>query len=176
MLRIGATAFGGGSATIVALRRTVLRRGWLTEAEFIDTVVLSRLTPGITILAQALLIGRKVAGVRGMIAALAGMLCPSVVITIALTRLYQYIHNSPDAARPLQCLAGAAAGFAVALFLQLLRDTLRPTHRWRGTPVFALYATLGALIGTPEIVLAAAVATGVAVPHLFEPREAHDES
>jgi hypothetical protein len=52
MLKIGATAFGGGSATTVAMRRSALRRGWLTEDDFLDTVVLSRLTPGITILAQ----------------------------------------------------------------------------------------------------------------------------
>ncbi|HEV7627746.1 MAG TPA: chromate transporter, partial [Streptomyces sp.] len=56
--RIGSTSFGGGSATTMAMRTLTLKQGWLTESEFLDTVVLSRLTPGITILAQALLIGR----------------------------------------------------------------------------------------------------------------------
>src|ERR1700759_783177 len=82
--RIGATSFGGGSATIVAMPQLSLNRGWLTEEEFPDTVVLSRLTPGITILAQAILIGRAVAGVRGLVAALLGMMLPAVVITVAL--------------------------------------------------------------------------------------------
>ena len=76
MLHIGATAFGGGSATIVAMRQLALRRQWLTEEEFLDTVVLSRVTPGITILAQVILIGKKVDGWRGILARLAGMLLP----------------------------------------------------------------------------------------------------
>ena len=67
--RIGATAFGGGSATIVAMRQLALRKSWMTEEEFLETVVLSRVTPGITILAQVILIGKRVDGARGAVAA-----------------------------------------------------------------------------------------------------------
>jgi len=74
MLRIGATAFGGGSATIVAMRQLSLRKRWLSEEEFLETVVLSRVTPGITILAQVILIGKAIDGIRGAVAGLIGML------------------------------------------------------------------------------------------------------
>lgn len=172
MLRIGATAFGGGSATIVALRQMVLRRKWLTEDEFLDTVVLSRLTPGITILAQVLLIGRRVCGVRGMVAAAVGMLLPSVVITVGLTRVYELVSSSPEARIPLKCLAGAAAGFAAALFLQLLRDTLRRSHRLLGPLMFAVFTAVGFAVGNAEIILATAIVVGIAVPGLFPQRDA----
>lgn len=76
-VKIGSTAFGGGSATIAAMRQACLRYGWMTEPQFLDIVILSRLTPGISILAQTLLIGRSVAGVAGMFAALAGLLTPA---------------------------------------------------------------------------------------------------
>ena len=175
MLKIGTTAFGGGSATIVAMRQMVLRRRWLTEDEFLDTVALSRLTPGITILAQVLLIGRSVCGLRGVLAAMTGMLLPSIVITVGLTRLYQVVQHSPNAAVPLKCLAGAAAGFAIALFLQLLRDTLRRVHKMRGPAMFLVFTGIGLLVNNAEIVLAAAIAAGVAVPYLFKERTEDDE-
>jgi chromate transporter len=169
-VRIGATAFGGGSATTVAIRDLVLRRQWLTEEEFLDTMVLSRLTPGISILAQAILIGRTVAGIRGQVAAVAGLLLPAVVITVGLAEVYHEVSALPSAATPLRAVAGMAAGFAVALAVQLLRDTLKRTHRVRGPLLFAVYLGLAFLIDNPLILLLVAIVAGVALPDVFRGR------
>lgn len=166
--RIGATSFGGGSATVVAMRQLSLSRGWLDEEEFLDTVVLSRLTPGITILAQAILIGRAVAGVRGLIAALFGMMLPAVVITVVLATVYDEVSKLSGAATPLRAVAGMAAGFAVALAVQLLRDTMVRSHRYRGPLMFAVYLGFALLINNPLLVLVAAIVLGVVFPALFE--------
>ena len=108
MLRIGATAFGGGSATIVAMRQLALRKSWMTEEEFLETVVLSRVTPGITILAQVILIGKRVDGARGAVAGLIGMLLPSITITILLAKLYVVLQDKPWSAHPMQMVAAVA--------------------------------------------------------------------
>lgn len=169
--RIGATSFGGGSATTVGMRDMVLRRGWLDEDEFLDTMVLSRLTPGITILAQALLIGRAVAGIRGMVAALVGLMLPAVVITVALAGVYHELSNLPSAATPLRAVAGVAAGFAVALAVQLLRDTLKRTHVHRGPILFVVYLGLALIVDNPLVILVIAIGAGVAFPGLFAGRD-----
>jgi chromate transporter len=171
MLKVGATAFGGGSATTVAIRRAALRRGWLSEDDFLDTVVVSRLTPGITILAQVILIGKRVCGWRGIVAGMAGMMLPAVVITVAFAKAYTSVSDSPTAVSPLRCLAGAAAGFTIALVLQLLRDTLRRAPRVRGPVIFLLYVGLALLIGNPVLFLCVVIVAGVAVPFLFETPE-----
>lgn len=173
--RIGATSFGGGSATTVAMRDLALRRGWLDEDGFLDTMVLSRLTPGITILAQALLIGRAVAGLRGLLAALVGLMLPAVVITVTLAGVYHEVSGLSGAATPLRAVAGMAAGFAVALAVQLLRDTLKRSHVRRGPIMFAGYLGLAFLIDDPLILLAVAIAAGVAFPGLFTGRDKDDE-
>jgi chromate transporter len=171
-LRIGALAFGGGSATIVAMRELALRRRWVTEEEFLETVVLSRVTPGITILAQTILIGRKVDGVRGIIAAVVGMLLPSVTITILLARLYVSVRDQPWSARPLEMIAALAAGFAVALALLLLKDTLSVERHWRGPVGFVCYVAVGAVAPNPLLLLVAAVVAGLLAPRCFVPRDA----
>jgi chromate transporter len=169
-VRIGATAFGGGSATTVAIRDLVLRRQWLTEEEFLDTMVLSRLTPGISILAQAILIGRKVAGIAGQVAAVAGLMLPAVAITLVLAGVYHEVSTLPSAATPLRAVAGMAAGFAIALAVQLLRDTLKRTHQVRGPLLFAVYLGLAFLIDNPLVLLLIAIAAGVALPDVFRGR------
>jgi chromate transporter len=175
-LKIGATSFGGGSATIVAMRQLALRRGWLTEQEFLDTVVLSRLTPGITILAQVLLIGKKVCGIRGMLAAVVGLLLPAISITIGLAQIYNVVSSSPSAATPLRCIAGVAAGFAVALAVQLLRDTLVRSHLVLGPLMVLGYVGLTLLVNNPLVILVTALAAGAALPALFATRTGADES
>jgi chromate transporter len=166
-LRIGATAFGGGSSTSLAMRRLVLTRGWLGEQEFLDTIVISRITPGITNIAQAMLIGKRVCGLRGVLVASAGMMLPAVVITVLLARLYQFVARSPASAVPLLCVAGVAAGFAVALALQLLRDVLRRARVWSGLLWVAAYAGISLVTGNPIVLLAIAVIAGAALPRLF---------
>lgn len=165
--RIGATAFGGGSSTTMAMRRLVIAEGWLTEQEFLDTLVLSRLSPGITIIAQAVLIGKRVAGIRGLLAAVTGLVVPAVAITIGLARGYELVASLPAASTPLRCVAGVAAGFAVALAVQLLRDMLKRSHRWLGPVAVTGYVALSLAIGNPIVLLVTAIAAGVALPGLF---------
>jgi chromate transporter len=167
MLRIGATAFGGGSATIVAMRQLSLRKQWLTEEEFLETVVLSRVTPGITILAQVILIGKRVDGLKGMIAGVIGMLLPSITITILLAKLYAAVQDEPWSKHPLTMVAAVAAGFAVALALLLLKDTMAADRNWRGPVGFGAYVAIGIVIPNPVLMLAAAVVAGLLLPSLF---------
>lgn len=176
MLRIGATAFGGGSATIVAMRQLALRKQWLTEDEFLETVVLSRVTPGITILAQVILIGRKVDGLRGIVAGVIGMLLPSIAITILLARLYVLVQDKPWSVGPLDMVAAVAAGFAVALALLLLKDTLIVDRHWRGPVGFLAYVAIGAAVPNPVLMLVAAVAAGLLFPRLFVSEEDDEDA
>jgi chromate transporter len=152
------------------MREMSLDRHWLTEDEFLDTMVLSRLTPGISILAQALLIGRIVAGIRGLVAAVVGLMLPAVVITVFLAGVYSKVSTLPAAAIPLRAVAGMAAGFAVALAIQLLRDTLKRTHAIRGPLLFAAYVGLAFLIDNPLIILIVAIVAGAAFPSVFRGR------
>jgi chromate transporter len=151
--KIGTTSFGGGSATIAAIRQACIRHGWMSEQQFIEIVVLSRLTPGISILAQTLLIGRAVAGIAGMFAALIGLLTPSLIITVALAKLYQVINTLPSTATPLHAIVATAAGFAVAMTLQLSRDVFRD-RRVRATAIILIiYIALAFLIVNPLYVM-----------------------
>lgn len=166
--RIGTTSFGGGSATIAAMRQLCLRRGWLTEKAFVDILVLSRLTPGISILAQVLLIGRAVCGAPGMIAALVGLLTPSIGITLLLAWIYERISDLPATRTPLHAVAAVAAGFAIALSIQLSQAVIDDRRFRRNAMLFCFYVVLGLVIPDPLLVMGIAVVIPMAVPALFD--------
>jgi chromate transporter len=166
--RIGCTSFGGGSATIAAMRQMCVRRGWMTEHEFVDTVVLSRLTPGISILAQVLLIGRTVCGVPGMIAGIVGLMTPSIAITITLAWIYELISGFPGLKAPLHAVAAIAAGFAIALTLQLLRDILRRSRALLSGVLFLAYVGLALVVSDPLLVMGISIVAALVFPGLFD--------
>jgi len=71
----------------------------MSAREFGEAWALSQLSPGIHLVALAGLIGRRAAGWRGVIAAVAGMMIPAAAITVALTAAYEMIAASALARR-----------------------------------------------------------------------------
>src|SRR5688500_11971530 len=69
-LRLGATSFGGPAAHIALMEdECVRRRGWLTQAEFLDLVGATNLIPGPNSTEMAIHIGHRVAGWPGLMVA-----------------------------------------------------------------------------------------------------------
>src|SRR5947209_68832 len=92
---IGLQSFGGGVATLALIRGAAVDRyGWITGAEFTRYWSLCQMTPGINLLALAVLLGRRCAGGRGILVALVGLLAPSFTVTVLLTAGYARVHES----------------------------------------------------------------------------------
>ncbi len=78
--KIGLSSFGGG-VSVWMHTALVERRGWLHEAEFSSALALARIMPGVNIVNLAVLIGHRLAGFSGAVAAVAGLLVgPSLVV------------------------------------------------------------------------------------------------
>lgn len=85
-LKLGLSAFGGPAAHIGYFRETfVLRRRWLTEADFAALVALCQFLPGPASSQTGFAIGlQRTGGLAGGVAAFAGFTAPSAIIMTAL--------------------------------------------------------------------------------------------
>lgn len=117
--RIGACTFGGGYAMLPILQREVVdARGWATEDELMDYYAIGQCTPGIIAINTATFIGYKRRGVRGAIAATAGMVFPSlVIITVIAAFIQQFAH--------LTVIQHAFAGVRVAVCALVLHSVYK---------------------------------------------------
>ena len=83
-LMIGALSFGGGYGMISLVRETVLRHGWLTEAEFLSFIAVSESPPGPLAVNMAPFIGSSQGGFPGALIATLGVVLPSFFIILLI--------------------------------------------------------------------------------------------
>ena len=125
-ITVGTQSVGGGQSTLLLMRRLIVdRHAWLTPREFTEFWALSQLSPGIHIVALAGLIGRRIAGWRGVAVAVGGMMVPAATITTLMTAAYVAIGDHPIARGALAGMAPAAGGMTLALALVMAREVRR---------------------------------------------------
>ena len=88
-LKLGTTAFGGPAAHIAMLQHEVVaRRGWMSQAEFLDHLGASNLIPGPTSTELVIHIGRKRGGWPGLLVAGTCFILPAAIMVGVLARAY----------------------------------------------------------------------------------------
>jgi chromate transporter len=115
---LGVTSFGGNTAAWL-YHRIVQRRHWITDAEFLSGVALSRIMPGSGGVNLTVQVGQPLRGRAGAVAAIVGLLSGPLVIVVALAVAYTRIGSSPAVNAVLDGIAAAAIGLTFATGLQL---------------------------------------------------------
>lgn len=92
--KIGAFTFGGGYAMIELIKQeTVAKHHWITEEDILDVVAIAESTPGPIAINAATFIGYKIDGIKGSLAATAGVVLPSFLIIYAISFILRQFEN-----------------------------------------------------------------------------------
>jgi chromate transport protein ChrA len=109
--QISLSGFGG--VMPFARRMLVEERRWLSAEEFTDVLSLCQLLPGPNIVNVAVCVGARYHGVRGAVAAFAGLMTAPFFIMLALGALY-LITLSADHSWPAFATTAVTAAFVLA--------------------------------------------------------------
>ena len=173
--KIGLFSVGGGLATLPFLYRLADRYPWFSASQIPDMIAVSESTPGPLGINMATYTGFQHSGVIGSLAATFGLVLPSVIIIILISKVLErfrsnkYVDYAFYGLRPAVMGLIAAAGFGVlvgALFHSATLSTLTfsdlgsqigiaecvlfaallyATNKWKKHPIF--YIVLSALVG-----------------------------
>ena len=113
MLMISAFTFGGGFVIVSLMKKKFTDElGWLSEEEMLDMTALAQSAPGPIAVNAAILVGRRVAGLPGMLCAVAGTLIPPVILIGVISLIYaQFASNEWVRA----AMAGMSCGVAAVI-------------------------------------------------------------
>ncbi len=93
---IGTFSFGGGTVVQFMIQNTfIYKLKLLTETDYSEIIGIGQITPGINILAYTILIGYRLAGWKGSLLSVLGLILPSALITILLSSIYLLFYDFP---------------------------------------------------------------------------------
>lgn len=94
--KIGAFSFGGGYAMLPLMKETVIdHHNWLTNAEFIDILAISEMTPGPIAINMATFLGYRVSGFIGSAVATIAVVLPSFIVMSLIFHFVNKFKDSP---------------------------------------------------------------------------------
>ena len=153
-LYIGATSFGGG---VVAYLREHLveRQKWLDHDHFLASLEIGETVPGLISTNVAVIVGGRLRGVLGSVAAVLGMTLPGALAVFLLGLAYARFRSNPEVGATLSGIGAAAVGLIFAVTLQI---GFREIKRWRDVailvPTFVLVGIIHVSLLPVLVVLA----------------------
>jgi chromate transporter len=121
-LTIGATSFGG---VVPYLRGSlVTKRGWINDKEFVEMLSISQSLPGLNATNMAILVGEKLRGAIGSIAAIIGICLPGAVLMYGVGIFYRIHGDHVWITAALKGVAAAAVGLILSTVVSMSEKSL----------------------------------------------------
>lgn len=158
---ISTQSFGGGTSTLFMIRRILVDRlRWITLREFTEAWALCQLSPGIHLVALAGLLGQRIAGIRGVVVSVVGLMVPAAVITAVLSAGFSEIAQHPLTLAALAGIAPVSAGMAIGLALTTAGSVMQ-RGRMVAVDVAVIAAAFVVLTATAQLTIAVIVGAGL---------------
>jgi chromate transporter len=121
-LIIGATSFGG---VVPYLRGSlVIKRHWIDDKEFVQMLSISQSLPGLNATNMAILVGEKLRGAMGSIAAIIGICLPGAVLMYIVGIFYRLHGDHIWITAALKGVAAAAVGLILSTVVSMSKKSL----------------------------------------------------
>jgi chromate transporter len=121
-LIIGATSFGG---VVPYLRGSlVTKRHWVDDKEFVEMLSISQSLPGLNATNMAVLVGEKLRGAPGSIAAIIGICLPGAVLMYIVGIFYRIHGDHVWITAALKGVAAAAVGLILSTVVSMSKKSL----------------------------------------------------
>lgn len=125
-LKIGLFTFGGGYGMIPIIKETVISHGWMDEAQFLDMIGLSEVTPGPIAINMATYVGNQQAGFLGALVSTIGVVLPAFIIMLLVAIVLKRFMKAKGVQSVLSGIKPVAIALIASSGLILFSDILFP--------------------------------------------------
>jgi chromate transporter len=122
--KIGLFSVGGGLATIPFLQEMVEKYHWITSQDLLDIIAIAESTPGPIGINAATFVGYKAVGITGGIMAVIGIVTPSIIIIILISKALEKFKQSPLVEHGFYGIRPVVAGLILAAGMHVAQIAL----------------------------------------------------
>ncbi len=125
--KIGLFTFGGGYAMLPLIESEVIGHGWATTEDIVDFIAISESTPGPFAVNISTFIGRTVGGVPGAFCATFGVVLPSFLVILIVSKFFAKFKESRAVKGAMTGLRPAVVGLIASALLSVGQSVFVPT-------------------------------------------------
>lgn len=124
--KIGAVLIGGGYAMLPLLEDEIVRRRkWATSEEMADFFALAQVLPGVIAINAAMLVGSRLRGLAGNLAAALGLVAVPFALIAAYAAAYSCARDVPAVMCVLEGVRPAVAGMMLGMGVNMMAKAAR---------------------------------------------------
>ena len=164
--KMGAFTIGGGYAMLPLIEQEMTRRGWISEEDIQDIIVLAQSAPGILAVNMAIFTGHKIKGLKGSVVASVGAVLPSLLIILLIAMFFTEFKDNDIVRRIFQAVRPAAVALILVPAVRMARTGCRSWWTW----AIALAAMLAVafLKVSPIWIILVTITVAVSVSVLYQ--------
>ncbi|MBF7096169.1 chromate transporter [Alkalibacter mobilis] len=167
--KIGAFTVGGGYAMLPLFEDEFInKKKWFTDQDFLNMLTVATASPGPLAVNSAVYTGYHVAGVKGIIAAVVGVIISPVVIILILAANYEKFRSLEFANPIFSGIRPAVVGLMFAAVFNLVKKN-RLRWTWYTLSILS-FALISFIKVDPVIVIGGAALLGVLFQKYLERR------
>lgn len=129
---IGCFSFGGGMAMIPFIQEISANTGLITEAQIIDMITISEITPGPLGVNMATYIGYILSGILGGIIATMSLIFPQIIFTFFIYKLYSKLKENNTFLIFLKGMRPVALSLTLGGALSIFQSTFLKLDNYAG--------------------------------------------
>ena len=128
--KMGAFTIGGGYAMLPLIEQEMTRRGWISDEDIQDIMVLAQSAPGILAVNMAIFTGHKIKGLKGSVVASVGAVLPSLLIILLIAMFFTEFKDNDIVRRIFQGVRPAAVALILVPAVRMARSGCKSWWTW----------------------------------------------
>ncbi len=128
--KMGAFTIGGGYAMLPLIEQEMTSRGWISQEDIQDIIVLAQGAPGILAVNMAIYTGHKIRGLKGSIVSAIGAVLPSLVIILLIAMFFSEFRDNDIVRRIFQGVRPAAVALILVAGVRIAVSGCKEWWTW----------------------------------------------
>lgn len=157
--KIGAFTIGGGYAMLPLVEKEITTRGWMSEDDMRDMIVLAQSAPGLIAVNLAIYSGHKLKGLKGSIMSTLGAIMPSFLIILGIAIFFTNFNESPIVAKIFQAMRPVAIAMIVVPAVKMAKKGI--INWWTALIALATALLVAFLKVSPVWIIISVLAIGI---------------
>ena len=128
--KMGAFTIGGGYAMLPLIEQEMTSRGWISQEDIQDIIVLAQGAPGILAVNMAIYTGNKIRGLKGSIVSAIGAVLPSLVIILLIAMFFSEFRDNDIVRRIFRGVRPAAVALILVAGVRIAVSGCKEWWTW----------------------------------------------